>query len=512
MKMKNYKYGILIIIATISSFFTSCEEEDLIKAPLDELNSANYWENETNADLALTAAYQRLNGGTWSHTEVNYVIENFRSDMTKAGADVIANYPDQNAFSTYTVVDNNTRMLSYWNRSYDGINAANQVIHNVNLMTDEQIAADAKKRIIAQAKFIRGYFHFRLLMNWEQIVVFDFLPSTSDELAQPLSSREEAWSAIEKDFSEAAADLPTTYDNANRGRATRGAALAFLGKSHLNQLDWADAATSLKEVIDLNIYNLVTDFSSLFDVSNEATNPNNTETLFDIAYTYNEVNGSNVIYAGIPNFAASEMGGWEAMLPTQKLLDEMKSEGRISTEIGATSGLNKYDDRSYGSIFFNDADVVIYGDTYEDTFGAGSTKPGWKKFLHRDELYPNSWRSDINTPLIRYADVLLMYAEALNEQGTGDPLTYINEVRARAFLPPATATTQQEIREQIMHERAVEFALEGQRFYDLRRWGSAVMTDAITNSGKTGANNFVFEDDAFLPIPANERLNNPNIN
>lgn len=498
-------------MATLSLIFTGCQEEDLIKAPLDDLSSANYWENETNASLALTTAYQRLNGGTWSHTEVNYVIENFRSDMNKSGADVVANYPDQNAFSTYNVVDNNTRMLTYWNRSYAGIAAANQVIHNVNLMTDEQISSDAKRQIIAEAKFLRGYFHFRLLMNWEQIVVFDFLPQSKDELLGPLSTREEAWAVIEQDFTEAAADLPTSYDGVNRGRATKGAALAFLGKSHLNQMDWASASTTLKQVIDLNVYNLVSDFASLFDVSNEATNPSNTETIFDIAYTYNEVNGGNVIYAGIPNFAASEMGGWEAMLPTQKLLDEMKSEGRISTEVGGVSGLNKYDERSYGSIFFNDADVDIYGDTYEAWFGAGSTKPGWKKFLHRDELYPNSWRSDINTPLIRYADVLLMYAEALNEQGSGDPIPYINEVRARAFLPPTTASSQQEIREQIMHERAVEFALEGQRFYDLRRWGKAIMTDAITNSGKTGADNFVFEDDAFLPIPANEKLNNPNI-
>lgn len=509
--MKNYKNILLSAMAGLALILTGCDEEELVKKPLDELSSANYWESETNANLALTTAYQRLSGGTWSHTEVNYVVENFRSDMVKAGADVIANYPDQNAFSTYNVVDNNTRMETYWNTSYAGIAAANQVIHNVGLMSESQISTDAKKRIIAEAKFLRGHYHFRLLMNWEQIIVFDFLPQTVEELSRPLSTREEAWAAIEKDFSEAAIDLPNVHDAGNRGRATKGASLAFLGKSHLNQLDWSSAAASLKEVIDLNQYALATDFRSLFDGSNEATNVANTETIFDIAYTFNEVNGSNVVYAGIPNFAALEMNGWEAMLPTQKLLSEMKYEGRISTAVGVVSGLNKFDDRSYGTMFFNDLDVDIYGDTYETVFGVANTKPGWRKYLHRDELYPNTWRSDINTPLLRYADVLLMYAEALNEQGTGSPLTYINEVRSRAFLPIATATSQREIREQIMHERAVEFALEGQRFYDLRRWGNSVMTDAITTSGKTGANNFVFEDDAYLPIPANEKLNNPHI-
>ena len=78
-----------------------CNEDDFIKAPLDQVSSSNYWTNETNANLALTTAYQRLNGGVWSHTEVNFMLENFRSDFTKAGSDVVANYPDQNAFSIY---------------------------------------------------------------------------------------------------------------------------------------------------------------------------------------------------------------------------------------------------------------------------------------------------------------------------------------------------------------------------------------------------------------------------
>ena len=257
---------------------------------------------------------------------------------------------------------------------------------------------------------------------------------------------------------------------------------------------------------------MAADYSSLFDGSNEGVNPSNRETIFEVAFTFNEVNGGDVIYAGIPNFAAGEMGGWEAMLPTQKLLSEMKADGRASSEIGSVSGLNMFDARSYGSIYFNDADVDIFGANYDSIFGAGNNKAGWKKYIHRNELYPNSWRSDINTPYMRYADVLLMYAEALNEQNSGSPMTFVNEIRARAFMPPSTASSQQEIREQIMHERAVEFALEGQRFYDLRRWGETVMTNAILNSGKDGADNFNFADDAFLPIPADEKINNPHIN
>ena len=166
---------------------TGCDEDELIKTPLDELGSSNYWENETNANLALTTAYQRLGGGTWDHTEAHFVVDNFRSDMVKAGADVVANYPDQNAFSTYTVVDNNTRMTNYWNRRYNGIAAANQVIHNVELMTPDQISDEAKTQIIAEATFLRAFYHFQLLMNWEEIPVFDFLPQDADALVQPLT-------------------------------------------------------------------------------------------------------------------------------------------------------------------------------------------------------------------------------------------------------------------------------------------------------------------------------------
>lgn len=502
MKLYN-KNWYRVLLASMAFLAFGCDESDLEKVPMDQTSSETFWENETNANDALTAAYRQLNAGYWSHTEVVYVIDNFRSDFCQAGADVVANYPDQEAFSSYRVTDDNGRMASYWGQQYIAISTANQVIHNVPLMTDDQVPAARRNELLAEAKFLRGLFHMRLLMNWEEIVVFDFLAQTGEELYKSLSSRAEAWSAVEADLSDAASGLPTNYDDNNKGRATRGAALGFLGKAQLEQHKYDEAAATLQQVIDLNVYNLEADYASLFDGSNELNN----ETLFELAFTSNEVGGTSVEYAGIYNVAAAEMGGWEAMLPTQALLDEMQVEGRISTDAG------KYDARLYGSIFFDDPDVDIYGFTYSEIFGAGATKLGWKKFLFRDVApwdAPRFEASDINTPLLRYADVLLMRAEALNESGsTAAAIPLINQVRTRALMPNTTATSQAQVRDAIMHERAVEFALEGSRFYDLRRWGNDVLQNAIVNSGKDGVDNFSVSSDSYLPVPAGEKLSNP---
>lgn len=501
MKKQLYRY---LMLASLSCMAMGCSDDLLDEFPKDQLSSEKFWTNPEDAESSLVVAYERLNLGFWAHTEVAFVIENFRSDFVQAGGDVIANYPDQEAFDSYRVTSSNGRLEDYWNRQYRGVSAANLVIHHVGAMTAEQISADQKSRIVAQAKFLRGLYHMRLLMNWEKIVLFDFLPESADELLQPLSEREAVWAAIEKDFTEAAEDLPATWDANNKGRATKGAALSFLGKAYLEQHKWADAERALKAVIDLGVYRLEPDFASLFDGSNEL----NDESIFEIAFTEKEVAGSAVEYAGIFNIATTEMGGWEAMLPTPALLNEMKKEGKISTQ-GA------YDARLYGTLFFDDPDVSIYGKTYDEVFGEGNTKIAWKKYLFRNVApweAPRRYRSNINNVLMRYADVLLMYAEALNEQGkTGEAKTYIDLVRARAEMPPTTATSQPQLRAQIMHERAVEFALEGQRFYDLRRWGDEVMADAIRSSASRGYQNFNVATAKFLPIPSSEKANNPKI-
>ncbi|MHC2990626.1 hypothetical protein OB13_03155 [Pontibacter sp. HJ8] len=501
--MKNHLYRYLMI-ASLSCLTVGCSDDVLDEFPKDKLSSEKFWTNPEDAENSLVVAYERLNLGFWSHTEVAFVVENFGSDFVQAGSDVIANYPDQEAFDMYSVTDNNGRLEDYWNRQYRGISAANLVIHHVGKMTEEQISTDQKNKIVGQAKFLRGLYHMRLLMNWEKIVVFDFLPESADELLQPLSEREAVWAAIEKDFTEAAADLPATWDANNKGRATKGAALSFLGKAYLHQHKWAQAEQALKQVMDLGVYGLAPDFASLFDGSNELSN----ESIFEIAFTDKQVAGSAVEYAGIYNVAATEMGGWEAMLPTQSLLNEMKKEGK-------TSKKGKYDARLYGTLFFDDPDVSIYGKTYDDVFGEGNTKIAWKKYLFRSIApwdAPRKYRSNINNVLMRYADVLLMYAEALNEQGkSGEAKVYVDQVRARADMPATTATSQAQLRAQIMHERAVEFALEGQRFYDLRRWGDEVMTTAIRSSASRGFQNFNAAEDKFLPIPSSEKANNPKI-
>ncbi len=496
-------------IVALVVLFMQCDESFLDRKPVDQKGSVDFWSNENEAQSALTVAYQRLSGGYWSHTEVNFVIDNFRSDLTKSGSDVLANYPDQNAFSIHNVQDNNGRMGDFWAKQYQGINAANQIIGNVTEMDDNLFEGEAKNEILGQAYFLRAYYHFKLKINWEEIIVVDGLATSSDDLYRPLAEDAAAWKAIEDDFTMAASLLPKEWDDGNKGRATKGAALGFKGKAQVYQQNWDAAVQSFEDVMGLNVYGLESDFASMFDATNELSQ----ESMFEAAFTYTELSGDPVTYAGIANIAATELGGWEAMLPTDKLLAEMKKEGE-------TSNASTYDARLYATLFFDDPNVDIYGNTYEDIFGAGSTKIGWKKYLRRNTApweYAGGYRttdSDVNQVLLRYADVLLLYAEAKNELGnTADAIAIINDIRnMHGDMPATTATSQSEVRAAIMHERLMEFPLEGQRFFDLRRWGDNVLEDAMKNSGKPGANNFNLSDDKYLPIPVDERNNNPLIN
>lgn len=186
----------------------------------------------------------------------------------------------------------------------------------------------------------------------------------------------------------------------------------------------------------------------------------------------------------------------------------MKKEGKISTS-------GKYDTRLYQTVYFNDPDVSVFGKSFSDAISDGSVDLIFRKYIRSDVTQKNNDRRQtvMNIQQMRYADVLLMYAESLNE--TGDQAgakTYIDMVRNRADMPViASGLTKVQTHNIIMHERTMEFAFEGHRFFDLRRWGKDLMTQNLTSSGKTGAANFKFDNHAYFPIPEKERNTNNKI-
>lgn len=491
--MKKYLIYILIGLMPILG---SCGEDFLTQTPDDLLTTETFYRNASDAEAALATAYAQIGAADrWDVSEVNFVIEHFRSDMCMPGPD---QYADWTAISTFTYTIGNSRIAIYWEDAYRGLNHANQVIEKVGAMGDDKINSEVRSQIVGEALFLRAFLHFRLLNNWDKIILKEKAPSNAEELAQGVNERSDVWALIESDLREAAKLLPEVHAAENIGRATKGAALGYLGKALLHQEKWADAAAELKKLVvdGIGDYDLVDDFKSNFDGSNE----NNEESLFEIQYSPVRSNGRHIGHVLGKFTSAGETGGWGNIEATSNILDEFKSEGMI-----ATTG--KYDTRLYETLFFNDPDVNVFGQTYEEVFGA-SDRVIYRKYTLSNipESDNDPWYSSQNVPTMRFADVLLMYAEALNESSTADAAKpHVDRVRARADMPALpSGLSKDDMRQRIMHERSVELVYEGHRFFDLRRWDPNTLESKMRNSGKPGADNFNLSNHAFFPIPERE--------
>lgn len=507
MKRSILNYKTIAIYLAIGFTLTSCGDKLDLVSP-DQLTSATFWRNATDAEAGLAAAYSKLEGSTdvWGFAEVKFPVEAYREDICEIGRDAL-NYQTWVELFSFTYTNGNSQFTSYWDNHYKGISYANQVIEKT---PEIDMDATLRSQIVAEAKFLRAYYHMKLLLNWEKIVVRDEYITAADQIAKGLSERAEAWDFIMQDFEDAASGLPARHAAINTGRATKGAAYAYLGYSGLTR---AYEDPSRKEEMleraeqalrNVTGYSLVKDFLSMFD----GRNKNSEESIFELQFTENTANGANYRTALHNWIAVEELGGWDEISPSQMLLDEFKKEGQI-----ATTG--RYDSRLYHSIFcndpyFNDPDNPrVYGYTYDEVFGTNSNRMSFRKYLPPtlDEL--NASRTAVNLPLMRYADVLLLLAETLNERNRpNEAIPLINQVRDRADMPalPLSLSTS-EVRERIEHERIIEFALENTRFYDLRRWGKT--QEALHAVGRT---NFNPARHNFYPIPLIEIASNSQIN
>jgi hypothetical protein len=399
---------------------------------------------------------------------------------------------------------------------YQGIFRANQVLTNVPKIDFTDAAL--KNRILGQAYFLRGLYLFHAVNMFKNVP----LP-TEIAVYYQQKSQEEGWAQVIADFKAAADLLPTTYngisgiDAGEKGRATKGAALGYLGKAYLFSKDFANAKTTFKQVIDLGIYSLVSNYRDNFTDTNE----NNSESLFEVQFS-REAGGVALGWGGIP---ASNWGktsaraitygprafGWTDVQPTWALFneyhDELTASGALDPRLDAT-------------MFYNKPGTKLYGQDFAAFYAAN---PGdlndlfCRKYQNSDGAYANEydWRSGINERLLRYADILLMYAECLNETGdTPGAYTYIQMVRDRVGLPNLSTAkpnlSQAAMREQIGHERFLEFPLEGHRFDDIRRWG---WLENPTKLAWLKARDVEFNSYApgreYFPIPQLDMDNNP---
>lgn len=507
--MKKYIYTISACIALL---FASCDDFLTVESP-DKLTSDNFWTNQTNVESALAATYSQLEYSidTWEFAEVKWPVEAYREDVVELGNDA-RNYPNWVELGNFTYTNGNSQFTTYWKNNYKGINFANQIIERVPEMTDEMIDAAARTRAVNEARFLRAYYHTKLILNWKEIIIRDKYVTNQSETAKALSTREEAWNFIIDDF-KAATTLPLEHDADNIGRATSGAAYAYLGFAYLTRAYEEEGkkteylGEALKAFNEVKGYELESNFVSMFD----GTNKNSKESIFELQYTMSTANGADYRTALHRWIGCSELKGWDEILPSKLLMDEFMKEGEI-----ATTG--RYDSRLYSTIFyqcpyFNDPIAKrVYDRTYDGWFNykekdnegkeTGNiiyyNRPVFRKLMPPTFEALELSRFANNIPLMRYSNVLLMQAEALNElDRTPEAIPLINKIRdIHGDMPAMTGTTKAEVKAQIEHERIIEFPLENFRWYDLRRWGK--LTEAMKAAGQ---DNFKADNHSFYPVP-----------
>lgn len=494
--MKKLTYIALIALAGIS---TSCQDMLDLKSP-DKVESKNYWRDKNDAEGAMASAYSMLECANdfYAFAEVRWTVEAFREDIFDLGADAV-NYQNWTELYNFTYSNSNTQFSKYWSANYTGINRANQIIANLPKIPADKISDTDREQLMAESKFLRAYYHFKLLLNWEKIIIRDKEILVDADFHKSLATREATWDFIIKDLQDATA-LEAKRTDETIGRATKGAAYSYLGFAYLTRAYEEKAKkeehlqNAVNALIEVKGYSLVKDYLSMFN----GTNKNSPESIFEMQFTKSFNNKADYQTSLHQWIAAGELGGWDEILPSKMLVDEYKKEGKM-----ATTG--RYDSRMYSTLFVNDpyfndpTNPRVYGATYNDFFS--DNKASFRKYLpSRLVDIQDNWQTDVNVPLMRYSNVLLMLAEAYNEQGHPELATpLINQVRERADMPAMTGTTQADVRAQIEHERIIEFPLENFRFYDLRRWGKAKA--ALTAVGRDG---YSENKNAFFPIPQKE--------
>ncbi|OKS86078.1 RagB/SusD family nutrient uptake outer membrane protein [Mucilaginibacter polytrichastri] len=493
------KYIYIAIAGSLVLSASSCKKS-LDQPILGNYEASTYFSSVANANSALTAAYVPLNYSDAFSNET-WVLGDVSSDDAVKGG-LAGDQADIDRINNFDILPTNSAVEGVWSRYYDGISKANFVIGGLT-DANKAVADASKATLVGQAKFLRAFYYFTLTNSYGAIPL-RLQVATADNLQAPAVAQNLVYAQIEKDCTEAAAALPNTWTGADLGRATKGAALSLLAKTYLFEQKWALAASTAQQVEALGIYSLTNKFTDNFSSATK----NNTEAIFSILHTANltpkQGNGLNQAFA--PRGA---LNGYGFFNPTQSLVDNFEK-----SPSGVVDPRLDYTVARAGHTYFD----VAYDPTWSNT-GYMS-----KKQIQPLSEVPTSTRGDgnLNVEAIRFADVLLIEAEALNESGnSAGALVPLNKIRKRAresylydttlgsatvpagLLPDITTTSQTSLRDAIRQERRSELALEFGRFYDIIRYGSTYATAALKDSP-----NFNYTTNKFFPIPQSERQTN----
>ena len=503
----------LLAILTLfgSLTFTSCEDF-LTEEVRGQQNLDTYFTTADECEAYITGCYQDITcGGWWNINTVWLLSEMCRDDAwmgntTQSQSDYIslAHYQGNGA--------SNGPISNFWQYRYKGILRCNVAIDRISNaeLEDKELQA----RLVAEARFLRGYFYFELARNFGGVPLITEFKMPEEIQGITRASLENTYKFIEEDLIAAAEVLPkrSEYADADMGRATSGAALGLLGKVYLYQEKWTEARDVLQKLIpesgytgedaQTTEYDLLPNFGDVWDKDFD----NSVESLFEVQYEYHAtlaVGGSLSTVTGARSCGAALGDGWAWCQPTANLEaayseDDERREWTI-IKTGCTE-IKGETEENFTKILNDNKEISVYDDCVEkynlpanslviDPSGHKSGRIIRKYYLplnDRPEVY-NTDKSPLNHRILRYADVLLMYAEACNELSDDTHAqAALNRVRNRAGLSPVSVTGN-ELRHAIRNERRLELAFEQNRLYDIRRWkddnGKPVIANLMGENG-----------------------------
>lgn len=471
--------SLFLIIILISS---ACSRLDLV--PISQKSTGGFYKTETHINQALIGAYNGLRSA-WVTSQASYMLTESRSDNTFQGQE----YND-GPISRFEVTADLAILNTAWENYYSYIQRCNEILE---ALANVPMSEEARRQYEGEARFLRGLFYFDLVRLFGAVPVVTKTLTIDESYSVTRSTAEDVYVQVEADLTAAVANLPQSYDAANIGRATTWAARGYLGKVYLFMSGyplqanrWEDARARFKEVIDAGVFEFFTDYAAIYDHANES--------------------GKQQVFS-IP-FATDQSGNGNPF-PTRNASNDVAPVS--FAEGGVPFGGSPFN-------LFLSADIVAAyepGDQRKAVSILSSwrhksgetitTLPTTRKYQNGPVMRGNDW--DIDWIALSYTDVLMMYAEVLNEQGYqagGEAFSILNDVRQRAGLAAKTAAdvpNQAAFRRWLEHERRVEFAFENLRWFDLVRTDRAldVMSDFLNGYGL--GEHVQSRDQYIYPIP-----------
>lgn len=472
------KRNIVFILSAflLVQLFYSCSDSFIDVEPTEEITieDLSEYNNDKGAESFVTAIYSKFLD--WDMSSFSWIgVTSIISDNADKGSSPGDTGGDKDVLDQLTFTATTPAFNEVWEAHFKVINRTNQALEIIPQLDGADDAL--RERLLAEAKFFRGFAYFNLVRMFGGVPLIDRVPEVGNENDETMLvtrvSEEEIYHFIENDLKEAAEVLPVKaeYSSENIGRASKGAANALLAKVYLYQEKWQEVVDQTEKIDD---YSLTPDYADIFRESGE----NNEESIFEIQGKGGDSQPGIQQYSEVQGARGAGGWGWGFNTPSQNLVDAFDAEGdnvrKEATIIITGSGGTLYDGRPVE-------------DTWENPY---------YNYKAYDPIYLGDPSTNTNIRYLRYAEVLLMKAEALNELGsTPDALVNLNKIRNRVNLPEVNTSDQDNLRKAIWAERRLELAMEHDRWFDIVRTGQA--EEAMAADGK----NFEKGKHELFPIP-----------